>query len=275
MSQIQLIISCFLLILSSPIVMATCYAPDGTTTSDSRYIPCIGIQNEFSMCCRLNDTNPDLCWPNGLCYWPAENQYYRNFCSDKSWESPNCLPRTVCDDAAGGSSTAAAQVVWCGNDSYCCGTNNDCCTSDQAFSLKSTLVSIGSNSTSSGTATVTATVTDIVSAGGDGTEESSKKKSVAIGVGVGVPLGVLSIVMLGAGYLWGRNITRAKYEAVQQTLPEGQMYAFNVENTRQDANKDLDKILDDVFDIGINEEVNIVIYEVGKQAHLSICDPLY
>lgn len=118
-------------------------------------------------------------------------------------------------------------MVWCGNDSYCCGTNNDCCTSDQAFSLKPTLVAIGSNSnsTSSSTATVTATVTESVEGGSDGTGASSKK-NVAIGVGVGVPLGVLSVVMLGAGYLWGRNITRARYEAVQQALPEGQMHAF-------------------------------------------------
>lgn len=52
-------------------------------------------------------------------------------------------------------------------------------------------------------------------------------KIVAAGVGVGVSLGVLSAVMLGAGFLWGRRKTRAKYEGspVQKpvTAPEGQM----------------------------------------------------
>lgn len=78
---------------------ATCYEPDGTAVTDPRYKPCIAIENEFSMCCRLNDTNPDLCYPNGLCYWTAKNQYWRNFCTDQTWESPNCIPNTTCNAA--------------------------------------------------------------------------------------------------------------------------------------------------------------------------------
>lgn len=35
-------------------------------------------------------------------------------------------------------------------------------------------------------------------------------------MGVGVQLGVLAIAMLGAGFWWGRQNTRAKYEALQQ-----------------------------------------------------------
>lgn len=52
-------------------------------------------------------------------------------------------------------------------------------------------------------------------------------KIVVVGIGVGVSLGVLSAVILGAGFLWGRRKTRAKYEGlpVQKavTAPEGQM----------------------------------------------------
>lgn len=59
------------------------------------------------------------------------------------------------------------------------------------------------------------------------TEGSTRdnNKIVAGGVGVGVSLGVLSAVLLGAGFLWRRK-TRVKYEGlpVQKpvTTPEGQ-----------------------------------------------------
>lgn len=60
-----------------------------------------------------------------------------------------------------------------------------------------------------------------------GASAGYKHKIVAVGVGVGVSLGVLSAVMLGAGFLWGRRKTRVKYEGlpVQKpvTAPEGQM----------------------------------------------------
>lgn len=54
------------------------------------------------------------------------------------------------------------------------------------------------------TTTATATVTSNVSG-------SSK---VAIGAGVGVPLAVLAVVMLGAGFLWGRRNPQMEFNAL-------------------------------------------------------------
>lgn len=75
-----------------------CYAPDGTI-ADARFLPCIGFDSVNSMCCRLNDTSPDVCETNGLCYWPDRNTYYRNYCTDKNWNSPFCLSKSICDTA--------------------------------------------------------------------------------------------------------------------------------------------------------------------------------
>lgn len=88
-------------LLFAHFILATkeCYAPDGTI-ADSRFLPCIGFDYVDSMCCRLNDTYPDVCQPNGLCYWPRANKYYLDYCTDKSFDSPNCLSKTICDDPA-------------------------------------------------------------------------------------------------------------------------------------------------------------------------------
>ena len=51
---------------------------------------------------------------------------------------------------------------------------------------------------------------------------SGDEKNVAIGAGVGVSLGAFSVTMLGAGFLWGRRKSKAKYEALKQAIPEGQ-----------------------------------------------------
>lgn len=67
--------------------------------TDPKYQPCISVENEFSMCCRLNDTGPDQCLQNGLCYWTSRNEYWRDYCTDKTWDSPNCLSNTTCDSA--------------------------------------------------------------------------------------------------------------------------------------------------------------------------------
>lgn len=61
------------------------------------------------------------------------------------------------------------------------------------------------------TAKTTATTT--VTAG----LSDSGSSKVAIGVGVGVPLGILAIAMLGAGFLWGRRNTQAKYRTLAET----------------------------------------------------------
>jgi len=87
----------------STVVLGTCYAPNGSATNDLIYQPCIAVLGIESMCCALNTTvnTQDTCDPTGLCRaGKGEFAYYRTYCTDKTWQSPNCLPKTTCDDAA-------------------------------------------------------------------------------------------------------------------------------------------------------------------------------
>jgi hypothetical protein len=86
------------LALESAASYAECYAPDGST--GYAYLPCVADLNVDSMCCVLNLTaleafgdtvaNLDTCLPNGLCL-SNFGQYSRDLCTDKTWQSPNCL----------------------------------------------------------------------------------------------------------------------------------------------------------------------------------------
>lgn len=75
-----------------------CFRPSGIAVTNPVYQPCIQVDGVESMCCRLNDTNPDTCHPNGLCMATQEGDnlgYWRDFCTDSTWRSPNCL-RDIC-----------------------------------------------------------------------------------------------------------------------------------------------------------------------------------
>lgn len=181
-----------------------CYAPDGITQADDRFLPCIGFDGVNSMCCRLNDTYPDTCLENGLCQWTSSNSLWRDYCTDKTWNSPNCLSKTICGAAAGGTDSGHNQLVLCrggSGNTYCCGSSSDCCEGDRTFTLNSSLISFYSP---------TATSTVIASATTQPNNGSSSSKNIAIGAGVGVPLGLLAITMLGLGFWWGRRHARAK-----------------------------------------------------------------
>lgn len=177
----------------------TCYAPDGKTTATEKFLPCIGFENVNSMCCRLNDTSPDTCLENGLCQWNGGDSFWRGYCTDKTWDSPNCLNKDICGAKAGGTDTKHSRLVLCRGSSgntYCCGSSADCCDGDSTFTLNSTLITFNSP---------TATSTTTASAIAEPKQASSSSEKVAIGAGVGVPLGVLAILMLGVGFWWGRR----------------------------------------------------------------------
>ncbi|KAJ5961018.1 uncharacterized protein N7479_008168 [Penicillium vulpinum] len=206
----------------------TCFAPDGSI-ADHTYQPCIAIVGVDSMCCSLNSTHPDTCQPNGLCLSNEDStfgaNYWRNFCTDETWDSPNCLSKTLCDKSAGGSSSWTARLVACSSGAFCCGTDKSCCLEGTTFTLADTLVNIGINTTAAdtanttaiatttttATATATATATVTVISKVSGSSNDHGPSNVVIGVGVGAPLAVLAFIMLGVGFFWGRRKTQAKY----------------------------------------------------------------
>jgi len=89
-------------IMSTP----TCYYPDGTAQFAHplfpyAWQPCTQTVDSFSSCCMTNHSlplSPDLCRPNGLCTNLFTNEngetaplYWSPACSDKDWNSPNCV----------------------------------------------------------------------------------------------------------------------------------------------------------------------------------------
>ncbi|KAL2824472.1 hypothetical protein BDW59DRAFT_180221 [Aspergillus cavernicola] len=211
-----MILCTFVLTLLATSNATMCYTADGYAVEDDKYMPCIAIGGVESMCCRLNDTNPDTCLSNGLCFANSSfaDGYWRDFCTDQTWESPNCLAKSICSTAEGGNSNGTNAVTACGNDNkYCCGNDRSCCDGDGGFSLNDTLVTIGGIATTTVTATASTIPTEVKS----GSSDASTK--LAIGLGVGIPLAVLAGAMLGAGFLWGRR--NALHKAPQNTSSDG------------------------------------------------------
>ena len=100
----------FLLFIMVSRVLATCYFPNGTATTNEEFQPCVAITGVVSMCCATNRTQfADECLSNGLCHNPCATtglcgdttggQYWRETCTDKTWNSPFCL-KNVCTNPA-------------------------------------------------------------------------------------------------------------------------------------------------------------------------------
>ncbi|KAJ5110136.1 hypothetical protein N7532_002781 [Penicillium argentinense] len=195
-------------VLFPSLLAATCYAPDGTE-SDSRFQPCISIEGTPSMCCRLNDTDADICLSSGLCLWESKNAYYRDWCTQKDWDTPFCLSKNLCTGPNDRVSQSTVMTRCEGADTYCCGDDRDCCNGNETFTVAPTLVTLSTESDASSaanvttaTATATMTITGSASAGDKGAASSTK---LAIGLGVGLPLGIIAIVAGGAGFWWGKK----------------------------------------------------------------------
>ncbi|KAI4176906.1 MAG: hypothetical protein LQ343_000763 [Gyalolechia ehrenbergii] len=104
------------------------------------------------MCCRTTST--DTCRDDGLCDSSWDGNVWRDFCTDPTWQAPNCVK--LCLDSQGtdgdgkvskanifiqeyhlltlfpylGNTGGSVRVTQCPNGSYCCGvgsTANTCC----------------------------------------------------------------------------------------------------------------------------------------------------
>ena len=100
----QLILLSFLRSASS-----TCYYPDGSVERSLEFKPCSLVKNAVSMCCATNRTDvQDECLSNGLCFNPCgvdglcggtdKGQFWRESCTDQSWNSLLCL-KGVCTNS--------------------------------------------------------------------------------------------------------------------------------------------------------------------------------
>ncbi|KAF2747007.1 hypothetical protein M011DRAFT_526705 [Sporormia fimetaria CBS 119925] len=133
-----------------PPATTQCYAPDGQEKKEVEYEKC--PQN--AMCCALgrserpgSDTIDgtvgvrDECLPNGLCeqnhvdFQGPQRTWWRNFCTDSSWDSRVCLD--VCKEESLGKYKAlggAIEVTPCSGNRYsrkwCCGGGKLSCCDD-------------------------------------------------------------------------------------------------------------------------------------------------
>jgi hypothetical protein len=88
---------------------ATCYFPNGTANSDPAFQPCNTTTGAQSMCCATNRPGYalDICLTNGLCQNPCNadgdcgaesgGRFWRESCTDPTWNSLYCL-KNVCAD---------------------------------------------------------------------------------------------------------------------------------------------------------------------------------
>lgn len=73
----------------------TCYTPAGkdrnaglSANDDSRYRPCPG-SGKVTMCCGRRSI--DRCVDGGLCFNTITNLYFRESCTDPTWQDPACI----------------------------------------------------------------------------------------------------------------------------------------------------------------------------------------
>ena len=81
---LQLVLPCF----------SACFLPNGTDRNTlagvaDGYVPC-NPSAAVSMCCAWSG-NTDICLPNGLCYNTGFKLYWRESCTDQTWQDPACI----------------------------------------------------------------------------------------------------------------------------------------------------------------------------------------
>src|SRR5947207_2726271 len=85
---LQLVLPCF----------SACFLPNGTDRNALEgaadgydYAPC-NRSAAVSMCCAIGPGRyPDICAPHGLCHNTQYNSYWRESCTDQTWQDPACV----------------------------------------------------------------------------------------------------------------------------------------------------------------------------------------
>lgn len=77
--------------LISSATMATCYRPDGTVASDQFACWNTTGSDNHAPCCM----NSSYCYSNGWCSDPAHMTAFRAGCTDRLWQSDQCVQRCL------------------------------------------------------------------------------------------------------------------------------------------------------------------------------------
>ncbi len=189
--------------ISTSLVYATCYWPDGSVRDD--FVPC----SSSKVCCKSGEA----CLSNGLCYGATLNFAYRGACTDKTWPESEC-PR-VCYDGifllrANTSNTVTDNALYlefpdtwanlfpCPNASklFSCGPNTVCDDTVGQYRWVEGNVSVAQASyqplpsTTVSTGSFKPTSTASSQANPSSMQTDTGTNTVALGAGLGVGLGV-------------------------------------------------------------------------------------
>ncbi|KAJ9315226.1 hypothetical protein DTO271D3_4393 [Paecilomyces variotii] len=246
--SLYLLLSSFILDITTFVSATLCYTPDGTLTSDQ---PC-NLTAPASVCCEQGFycTSNRLCQPAN--WWNGVNgnplQFIRGTCTDKTWASPECGSHCIIESVTGGE-----WVMECGThvDKWCCSADNCCSNSSyeqfalglpsvtatagvygtstaSPISLPTTMTNSSMNATATANSTrpeVTAKATssgfithpsEIPSASSSSSSGSSKTTAVGIGFGVGV--GSAAVAGIAGAIIF--CLRRKKRQAVEEQIQD-------------------------------------------------------
>ena len=221
-----------------------CYTPMGESRNKQFnvsngffYAPCDNIK-EHSMCCAIgygkDISKADSCRPDGLCYNQGADVYWRESCTDPTWEHPSCIKLFVngtgfngeepiyhgklnfflefwilfIDPRQGGIPVTDVRVTPCLDGRYCSGdgaSSTECCETGQGL-----FISNGQQLTENPNKTETSmglqpSQTVIDSIDGEGLTSGA-------GLGIGVATGIgVSLIATGLACFWMR---RKKYSLI-------------------------------------------------------------
>ncbi|KAF2093989.1 hypothetical protein NA57DRAFT_80992 [Rhizodiscina lignyota] len=208
-----------LLVLLPALIEAACYMPNGTEVPGDSVQPCNQVQNTHSTCCGTNFTKTDLandiCDANGLCQnWVTypdgrtEKSWYREYCTDQTWNTPFCLKNVCFTNGTEWGKTALSQ---CSDGTWCCGSDEEstCCqTGSNKFRLAATVGASTSTSTQSTSTTSTPRKTSSTSSASASATSLSRNTSITDGAKAGIAVGVVvgTVALAGFGYLIWRRI---------------------------------------------------------------------
>jgi hypothetical protein len=204
-----------ILILVSPffeltIAAATCYTIEGTAITDQPALqPCNLVAGTQSMCCGTNSTTNiiDTCLPNGLCvnYAHGETFYWRDSCTDPTWQSPYCLKLCMAaNDNAGPGNHYNAHMLPCPDGSWCCAQDisaSQCCEAKQGVMLPAT-IGVFSTSAPASSATIaepSTTASTSLPSTSTSQADSGLTSSAKVGLGIGLSIGG---VLAAAAIAW-------------------------------------------------------------------------
>ncbi|EQB52347.1 hypothetical protein CGLO_08031 [Colletotrichum gloeosporioides Cg-14] len=197
-------------------VQGTCFVPNGTNRNDIKdfhldtYEPC--VSSGHAMCCNIK--NGDRCEANGLCWNNVDKKFWRESCTDPTWQSPKCLKLCISDDYQSdgiGATGTDIVVTECADESYCCGNDNqrvnDCCEEGKGVRIEDGQV-----------VTTSSLMPTASSAGASGSAPSNNQAGI-IGGAVGGAVGAV-VLALAAWFIWHKrrkSNARARGDAADLT----------------------------------------------------------